>query len=196
MAIGAEEWDEYRRRYVDLTPGELADWHSRLWKDTPKQQHFDIEAARLFFDCMSDYYQYTVHEIGGWDGELAKAILDGNSNISSWCNTEICNEAQVHTICDDPRYHVHRPGPCPFFANVMVASHVLEHMCAPEIREVTRRACSTANWIYIDCPPPDPVEESTSMHIVANPWKHILPMPRPWRETGSHKTARWFTRCP
>ena len=190
--MNAEDCNEYREKYPDMSDEQLVAWHSRLWREHRKQKHFNSDAIQRFFAGIKrDCY---VTEIGGWDGEMAKSMLAKHDNILTWDNYEICEEARENSVCSDDRYVARHPDDFCCRADVLVASHVLEHMSADEIVLALRFMLKRAKHFYVDVPAAHELKDSTSFHIVGDAMEVVLPMLVGWEEVGVIGTARGYRR--
>jgi hypothetical protein len=123
----------WARDYDSMTFEQHRDVYSEYWQtNLPEQAHFDYDAVARHIDF--DFAH--VCEIGGWDGQLAAAVLRAPGyGATSWTNFEVCKEA-----ADLSRATVANPARFSAFADgwaweqdlsgmdVLIASHSLEHM--------------------------------------------------------------------
>lgn len=126
-------WDGWRQSYDRLTFQDQKDFYRDCAVLYPCQQHFDLEAAREFFDR---YRPRTVLELGGWDGALASQILADHDEILCWRNHDLVAVPQIPT---DPRYELNElfeplwEGRGYLYADAFVATHTIEHVKAREL---------------------------------------------------------------
>ena len=170
----SSEFDLYRDDYEDMTSDKAYDWHSRLWRSSPSQDHVSLSKLDEFFREVDATH---VMEIGGWRGEAAEHVLGWNDGISSWRNYEVCREAANSPVFEDERYHsIHHwvnPGsPFVMDGDTLVCSHVLEHMNEGQVEFVMRS--TKARYLYVDVPlDRDEWSGTTCFHVFRGGWPRM-----------------------
>ena len=142
-------FDAWREGYDGMTWPDHVETYSKLHALYPVQQHFDSRACGQFLDIMRPH---SVWEIGGWDGELASIVLGTRPWIDRWENVDVCREVVATPICRDPRYSA-RLGPQLLTGDVLVMSHVAEHMRWDELRFLFGRI-PAVKAVYLASPLP------------------------------------------
>lgn len=129
------DWDRWRARYDAMSFREHQEFNRQVSLQYPEQRCFNADAVR---DFLHKTKPERVLELGGWDGGLAAEVLPGFPNISKWVNYDITPLAA--RVCDDPRYELvvvsDWPWKLPQAGDVLIASHVLEHMLMSEIEHL------------------------------------------------------------
>jgi hypothetical protein len=130
----AEDFDQWRARYDDLSFDEQKQIYERIRELYPNQRHATLERAYPFFDR---YKPETVVELGGWDGWLATCALGQHPEIKRWWNYDL---VEVPQTCIDKRYAL-KVLERPFWAHyraadAFVATHTIEHVKAVELEKI------------------------------------------------------------
>ena len=167
-------FDNWRSTYDNSTYQEHVEFYERIYKEYPRQIHFNEECAINFFEsCASG--RSRVLEVGGWHGELAKLMLDRFPDIQTWFNFDLCRSAIEHGISNPRLVHVWPPEwvwdmklPA---CQVFVASHTLEHMRLDQVDKLFARL--SASHAYIDVPTSDSWEAYPGTHILTASWGQI-----------------------
>lgn len=161
------DWDGWRARYRTMTAEDQAQFYAAAADAHPDQVHYNLAAAKRAIHGHAH-----IVEIGGWRGELADDVLTAFSTVKGWENREI---APVEPACHDPRYRqVQAWGHEDIIGNVLVMSHVIEHMLLEDVRRIPfeRFAC-----VYIDAPLPmdGPADWRgfTGTHIADFAWRDL-----------------------
>ena len=182
-------FDVWRAEYDLMTYEDQLAFYDLVWAKHPVQKHYDPGAVAKFFSAHLAYTEpASVLEIGGWRGELAAEMLGLwplNADIREWTNLEICRGAVENSIPLDVRYHPVVPGGflwdydqgmfAPY--NVLVASHVIEHMRARELWSFLSR--QKALWVYLASPLDEEDRDWTGYngsHILEIGWRKITSM--------------------
>lgn len=119
----------------------------------------------------------SVLEFGCWRGELAATVLEKRPGIIAWHGFDILPELQP--VCDDPRfsYNLLTNWPCtvPTNVDVVIASHILEHLPNEQVRCLFDHL--EAHDVYIEIPSAargvtDRTADST--HICTLSWEAII----------------------
>jgi hypothetical protein len=173
MTLTSLDWDAWRQAYPDLTYAQQQDFHSLIYEQYPEQRHY---APDLVAKAIEQVKPETVVELGGWDGELAHAMLDQHPTILTWTNIEICREAADAGFGTQPRYYAPRledwywnrgPWDCDLF----VASHTIEHLTVHHLERTI--AATHARALFLDAPLGDkatPWQGSTTTHTLHTGW--------------------------
>jgi hypothetical protein len=150
-------FDEYRRRYGELTDGEHRAAYSTWYQLWPVQRHVTLPSLDRF---LSEHSRALVIEMGGWDGYGAELMLERYPQLKAWLNVEICAEAADlgQQRIKDARYCAAVPGSFRWWRgeiaaspdSVLVASHVLEHLSDIDAMDLIQTQRPKA-W-YIEAP--------------------------------------------
>lgn len=210
-AITGLDWDAWRNAYPTLTYAEQQDFHSAIYAQYPEQRHYSERHCRRAINSIPRARR--IVELGGWDGALARAMLDRHASIQQWVNVELCREAAAagRGLGYEPRYSApelngfywdwdHGPWHCDLF----VASHTIEHLTSLDLAKVL--ASTRARALYFDAPLYDkPVgwQGFTGTHILETGWTGVTALCREhgytlaWAE--DHKTdpssGDWARAC-
>lgn len=202
--------DEWRRNYDTWSVADHKKFYAAVWASYPNQSH---SAPDLTAMVMEAHRPTSVIEIGGWDGELAIRMLEQFDFITSWTNVEICEEAvdQGHY---HPRYFPISPNTWywenVWKADMLVASHCIEHMPARDVAALVRT--SDVKYMCFDAPLVDGPTSwwgSSTTHILEVGWDGVtdiaaqhgfeLTMAMPHitpPESGGHARMCVYTRVP
>lgn len=168
------DFDAWRDGYDSMTWSDHVATYSKLHELFPIQRHFDAEACGEFLNLTRPA---DVWEIGGWDGELAAAMLATRPWIQKWTNVDACPEVVEGPVCTDPRYEA-RLGPAILAgAGALVMSHVAEHLRWEELKFIFTRT-TRVKAIYLASPlptdgsPPD-WDHYPGTHILEVGWDSI-----------------------
>lgn len=146
------EFDRWRALYPWLTHSEQVDFYNQMTKFWPDQKCYDAAPVIELCKRLGEQNPHlTVIEMGGYDGALAKDILQDNPNIARWVNNELCTSIFGREVCQDARYvgHAqHRPLwetlPIRKYSvthpDLFIASHVIEHLSLTHF-------CRLAEWL-------------------------------------------------
>jgi hypothetical protein len=142
--------DEWRRNYENWTVADHKRFYAEVWAQHPSQSH---AAHELMGMVLATHRPRTVIEVGGWDGELAIRMLEMHDFIERWTNVEICEQA-VHLGHYHPRYFPTSPDTWfwdnAWNADMLVASHCIEHMTAKHLEAMIRS--SNVDVMVFDAP--------------------------------------------
>jgi len=138
------DWDKWRADYDSMTYDQMREFYNNLEKKYPDQNTYSPELSVYLRELpinISNHHKLSVLEIGGWKGELADDVLEETDQIFLWKNLEICPAAVKNPICVNQRYYPECPDDFIWNLNdefgtrfnILVASHVLEHMKAWQI---------------------------------------------------------------
>lgn len=188
------DWDAYRAAYPRMTYPEVVAFHERVWADYPDQEYCSRDLLVRFFLGVPE--GSGVVELGGWRGEMASMILAMRPDLWDWCNLEICADAVVRPVTDDPRYRPVHPRRWPWELpperhEVAVLAHVIEHISELQFRQlVPWLVASEVRHVYVEAPLHDARRSwrhSTSAHVLELGWNVILPF---FAEYGFHVRER------
>jgi hypothetical protein len=84
--LAVVDWDNWRENYDKMTDQEQKDFHDRCFQYFPNQRSYSFDSIVKFL-CDAD--AFSVFEMGGWTGDLAKAVLEVNDKIQVWSNFDI-----------------------------------------------------------------------------------------------------------
>lgn len=182
------DFDEWRRRYNRMSWAEQQAFYSRLWQDHPDQNNYDRGAVQMALWGMKPGTK--VLELGGWQGHLAADLLaePWAANISEWTNVEVCREAVAASVCTDPRYRAISPPNFPWhwpglpYPDVLVASHVFEHLRLSDIEALLQRAKPSRLVVTMPLPiNPPRWEGEYAPHILEFGWQAFDRIMRRWK---------------
>lgn len=150
--IDVEALDDYRTRYRAGMPYQAhREFYDLLASEYPDQNYWDGEQVAAFLDWSMPAW---VCELGGWDGQLAAAMLQHRESIVAWVNYEL---ADVPQHCNDSAYHFNvgdgwlwGDGPYSIPCDAFVASHSLEHLTEQHLTELI--AALDCDYAYVDVP--------------------------------------------
>jgi hypothetical protein len=175
--ISGLDWDAWRNAYPTLTYAEQQAFHTAIYEAYPVQRHYDTDLVAKAIDHVQPG---TVLELGGWDGELAQAMLEQYPMIGYWINFEICREAAAAgSDLEIPRYSAPILNDWywtkgPWRCDLFVASHVIEHLTLEHLA-LTIEA-TKAKALFFDAPLLDrPInwQGSTTSHILTATWQQV-----------------------
>lgn len=157
--------DKLRDRYDELSFQEFRSWCQQIAATWPEQAYWDAPAVSRFLDfTQAD----DVVELGGWDGALAQAVMRPGMD---WLNLEV---TEVPQVCTFPDFHLKVLEDWPWtwddWGDVLIMSHVIEHMSVEHLRSLLRRCESRA--VYVDAP----LSEESGTNWRGSPTSHILPL--------------------
>ena len=175
--MNADDFNDWRERYDSMSVADQRQFYSRVWTEYPDQRHHDPDAAIAFFASIPP--RLRVQEIGGWQGHLAKRILE-NYPARSWDNYEICKEAVENSVVDSRTYRALTINSWPWGQDnhrydVLVMTHCLEHMRFHEF--VLLLASGNWGWIFLESPlalGPTDWTDYMGTHIFEQGWESVL----------------------
>jgi hypothetical protein len=149
------DWDRYRELYAMKGDSFHRETYAEIHKNYPEQRHCTLPSLRRF---LTDHHKALVVEMGGWDGWAASVMLPEFPELEHWLNVEFCEDAAKATVCDDKRFNVYVPRTfqwwrsevAPAASDVMVLSHVIEHLTNEDAYELIGSLRPLA-W-YIEAP--------------------------------------------
>lgn len=167
------DWDQWRAEYDRMTFRQHQEFNARVAEQHPSQRQSNPDAVRGFLNHRD---HASVVELGGWDGWLAEQILGRDDSIVTWVNYDIT--PNVPQVCHRDEYEkvtlIDWPWNCHITADVLIASHVFEHMRISEVEKLVREWDVDA--IYVDIPVGDHVDwrgyEGT--HIIEVGWQEFM----------------------
>lgn len=143
------DWNGWRERYDYMTFADHQAFNAEVLTHYPAQQHFDANACRNFLAARGN--RLDVAELGGWDGALAKLMLE-EARAASWDNYDIT--PGVPQVCHHPDYEYvvldRWPWRRKVKADALVASHVLEHLKLDEVDKLL--SAWDCPHVYVDTP--------------------------------------------
>ncbi len=166
MSAVAFDWNGWRDEYPRMTFEAARAWNDAVAVEYPDQRHYDAPAITEFVNATG---AVSVVDFGGWDGALAAEVLPLAPLVGSWETWDISLLPQA---CEDPRYSTFTPdgwiwNQPPRRADLLVASHTLEHLTEDQIRAFFAR--HTFEHVFVDVPMTDAHPRwvnSTTMHIL------------------------------
>lgn len=165
--IDLETWlfDDWRRNYDGMSYADQVAFYELIGKKYPRQICFDAGAYGRFFEYVlilkdaepKRSIRPSVLEIGGWNGELAQAMLERYADIAAWHNIEIRASAAETAVCQSERYRVVDAGDFAWRvalpeAEVFVASHVIEHIRAHELAALLDNLPASVRFVGLQAP--------------------------------------------
>lgn len=133
------DWDGWRADYDHMSFAEHQAFNAMAADAHPVQQSFDYWEVHETFHCGA---HGNIVELGGWDGALAAQILERwDDNITSWVNYDItpnvqqvcAHKAYSRVVLEDWPWNMDVSG------DLLIASHVLEHMRMSEVEALFSR---------------------------------------------------------
>jgi hypothetical protein len=160
------DFDQWREQYDALSYRQQQEFYNRLATDHPQQSHYSHSALTRFFEHWGSGSK--VFELGGWDGEAARLILQQFGSIDTWDNYEICTVAP--DVCTDPRYRRISGGCFPWerdltWYDCWVLSHVVEHLSLEHLQALLSNG--NPDYIYVDIPLSQDWSGATAAHKLA-----------------------------
>ena len=162
--MDAKEFDAWRNGYDTMTHRQHQAFAARVVKQYPMEQgHWDRDWAMTFFKWVAGKIGtdgFTrVLEIGGYDGGLARHVMNINGQIVWWTNVEMVT---VPKVCKDTRYEVVVPDRWVWEVekakewrySTLVLSHVVEHLRFRDVAKLIEMVATKCNWMYVDAPIP------------------------------------------
>lgn len=176
--------DAWRAAYPTASYADHQAALSAVWAEYPEQRHFDVA---LVSSAIAAWSPRRVVELGGWDGELASAMLDDHAAIASWRNVELCREAAASgaglLARHGARYDASELGDWywsrRWSCDLFVASHVIEHLSAEHLDLVL--GATDARALFMDAPLADgPTDWAgvSAMHALEFGWTGVTAMCR------------------
>lgn len=126
------DWDKWRARYDAMSFREHQEFNEHVARVYPEQMCWNGDAVARF---LLEEQPSSVVELGGWDGSLAAEMMPRFPCIVTWVNYDIT--PNVPQVCDHPGYERVALDDWPWkrkaAGDVLIASHVFEHMLMDEI---------------------------------------------------------------
>lgn len=148
----AIDWNSWRAHYDDMTTADQQSFYEHVYGGFPDQRRAKTQPLLDLLFHIDGHVQ--VIELGGWDGGLAKDVLEVAPRVDCWVNYEICRQAIENTVCEDHRYIAwSKPG---FYwhydhdGDVFVSCHSIEHLKVDHIRKTLDR--THCRWLHIQTP--------------------------------------------
>lgn len=150
------DWDEWRASYDARTFKQEAEFYNTIAPLLPPQVAWGPAHAGGIVQRALDGVE-TVTEIGPWQADLAAAKLPG-SDITRWTAYDLCTWAIENTHCTDERFAAVLLTGHPWDtdlkpADLLIASHVLEHIMFSEFVELAEQFPKFGR-LYLDIPVP------------------------------------------
>lgn len=196
----ALDWDRWRTDYPHTTLAEQQDFYTQVFAAYRNQRHYNEQAVSR---AIQDVKPKEVVELGGWDGELASAMLDIYPSIGVWLIHEICREAAE--VADTRHSRLFAPQMRNWYwtedwtTDLLIASHVIEHMTAEELGKTIEATETSA--IYLDAPlVNDPTDWTgyVGTHIIEVGWDGVDAIlagyTSAWRMSHDTGEARLYRR--
>ena len=167
------DWDGWREGYDQMPWAEQQAYYAEVAERYPRQEHYSREVADNFF---GRYRPRSVVELGGWDGSLARYVLEQPHAPEQWCNYDL---VRVPQVCTAPGYQLHVLGR-PLWeagavvADAFVATHVIEHIRAHELGRLV--GCLRVRACLVEAPlrpEPQPWAGYCGTHILEVGWQGV-----------------------
>ena len=165
VAIWRAMFDLWRESYYDWPYENHQRFYNVLHEVFPDQQKYDASAVgpALIHAAVELDRPLNVWELGGWDGALAKEMIETLDDcILYWLNEEICRRAVINGWHDDAvpvRYYAISDSydwawngpPLPSCYDIAILSHVIEHLSYPHLQSLLK-FLDRIPFIYIQTP--------------------------------------------
>ncbi len=193
-------FDKWRRDYDGMTVEDHSLFYNALHYDHPNQRYFDTVSALQFFTDIPGNIR--VVELGGYDGGLARACLDGNERIKSWVNYdldpkgELVGDRYVAFAIKAQLWEITKS----VMATAFVSSHTIEHLSISHVLRLLECVRDVPN-LFLDVPlAPDSIETwdgKTCAHKLEMSWNDLEKIVCGFGYTAKTMTpsARSFTRA-
>lgn len=153
-------FDAWRDHYDSMSYADQVDFYNQVEAAHPKQRAFSAgRLVRFFRFVLASARPIAILEMGGWKGELARAVLGqfGAANINQWINYEISERARDANVCSDSRYTAIVPDDFMWnidlpLAGVFVASHVIEHIKVSQLTALLDNLPLSVEYIALQAP--------------------------------------------
>jgi len=172
------EFDKFREEYRGMSYKDQSLFYSKVYSEYPVQKHCSLGLAYDFFSRIGSV---SVTEVGGWDGGVAKELLNRFPQIKTWTNYEICPEAVLNSIQDE-RYIAYITNdyiwnlPLSIDSECMFMSHSLEHMRLIQFTAIAQKFVK-AKYAYLEAPIAENYAADwtgdLSTHVMTNSWPDI-----------------------
>ena len=185
------EFDDWRANYGQMSYTDQQDFYDRVYADHPHQAGYALDGGlelfnRFFGRVLSELPNVYVLELGGWRGELAQEMLNRFPSLAIWCNVEICRAAVKDSVFASPKYKTWIPDSWVWDvelppANVVVASHFIEHIKADQLFMLVQNLPETIRYMALVAPLPVSAEGNNwdgyhGSHILENGWDQVITM--------------------
>lgn len=126
------DFNGWRESYDAMSFEEHQEFNKQIAAEYPNQRCWNDQQVGKF---LRHYLPGSVVELGGWDGSLANVMLPRFPETVTWVNYDITPD--VPQVCGDSRYEQVTLDDWPWkrkaAGDVLLASHVFEHMLSHEI---------------------------------------------------------------
>lgn len=155
--MSAVVYDKWRADYPSLSTKEHAAFYDDKYTKDPNHASFSGRAVRYFFNqanCLS----YSVAEIGGRNGSLAKVALEFTPAIKRWVNYEISGAAVAGTLTQDSRYEAKLMTDfCwwmkePIEGDLLILSHIIEHISDSDFKSLVAVIPKNIRGVHVQSP--------------------------------------------
>lgn len=197
-------FDDWRDAYDSMTYEEHSRYFDAIYEQFPQQSHCTRHEAHAFFQEQPNGCR--VLELGGWDGSMARILLDEFPGIVHWTNVEICRAACIAGGMEAPRYSAHTPDGWLWeqdrlpHADVLFASHSFEHLRAEQIDRLLARLLGI-RAAYIEAPLAESADNfdwtgDLSTHLLEIGWRQLEErfLQHGYHVTHRAQNVRWFSR--
>lgn len=154
MSIDFNKW---REDYESSTLQDQVEFHNKIEKEYPTQAHFNYENVKEALSLAPQ--DAIVLEFGCWKGDLANMAIP-EFKIKQWIGIEICDAAIANTNCKRPEFFYDIPDrfdwfnePFSFFADIVIATHFIEHLSDDHFNQLANY-CRIGDYpiIYFEAP--------------------------------------------
>lgn len=153
------EFDEWREAYPTQTVEGHAALYNKRFLEKPENSSWSGRAVRSFLDQFGKR-SLVVAEIGGRNGDLAKAALSSNLDIRKWINYEISGAPLSRPATLDARYDARLMLDfCWWEKEViegdgLILSHVVEHLSDDHFKSLVRSIPRNIKGVHVQAPIP------------------------------------------
>jgi len=145
-------FNEWRKKYDELTFNQQVAYHNVLEKLYPNQAHFDFEFAIKVFDYLKPK---KITEAGGWKGDLANEMFK-RYEIDLWQNIELCENAIANTNCKHQNFVNIQPKKFDWFDSklykgMFIATHFIEHLSNEHFDKLAK-SLKNVEHVYFEAP--------------------------------------------
>jgi hypothetical protein len=162
VALWRQFFDFWRQSYDDMTYSAHQRFYNRVAETFPHQDKADRDAVEsaLIHASVATRKPLRVWELGGWDGALARDMIERfGDEILTWRNIEICEAAirkswysdeSAYAPCIPSNWIWTYPGDAKGY-DIAILSHVIEHLSWDHLQRCLNML-RTVPYIYIQTP--------------------------------------------
>lgn len=175
--------DRYRNKYDSLSFDYKIKKAGQWLKLYPEQAHFNIIPINYWLEKIVTR-PVTVLEIGGWRGDLAKAVLSSFEHIRLWHNYDLIPNNNYQK-CFDNRYKLISleknlwNQSLDYEYNALIATHMIEHISWKEFKELCAWIPAGILTVLFESPLPASHENISwkgdySSHVLEKGWEQVI----------------------